>query len=133
MIEGEVMIYAAASIIVDDRNRLLMVEQIDEHAMTHWTVPTGRKENGEADIECCVRETYEETGYRVIVKDHLFRKEKVHEYQVEYFRCEIVGGEMCLHDPDEKIIKVEWVSKKRLQTIKLTFEEDRDYLTSLLV
>jgi 8-oxo-dGTP pyrophosphatase MutT (NUDIX family) len=49
----------ARGVIIDDRNRLLLIQRSDNH---RWAIPAGAMELGESMAECAIRETWEETG-----------------------------------------------------------------------
>ena len=51
----------ARGVILDDRNRLLLIQRSDNH---RWAIPAGAMELGESMEECAIRETWEETGLR---------------------------------------------------------------------
>jgi len=51
----------ARGVILDDRNRLLLIQRSDNH---RWAIPAGAMELGESIEECAIRETWEETGLR---------------------------------------------------------------------
>ncbi|WP_305787685.1 NUDIX domain-containing protein [Symbioplanes lichenis] len=51
----------ARGVILDDRNRLLLIQRSDNH---RWAMPAGAMELGESMEECAVREVWEETGLR---------------------------------------------------------------------
>jgi ADP-ribose pyrophosphatase YjhB (NUDIX family) len=74
---------------------------VRERSDSHWTLPGGWADVGEAPSECVVREAKEETGYDVRVEKLLAvydRSKHPHEppfpfhvYKM-FFLCEIVGG-----------------------------------------
>jgi 8-oxo-dGTP pyrophosphatase MutT (NUDIX family) len=51
----------ARGVILDDQNRLLLIQRSDNH---RWAMPAGAMELGESIEECAIRETWEETGLR---------------------------------------------------------------------
>lgn len=54
----------AAGVCVNSDGQLLMVLQGKPEEEKRWSVPSGGIEQGEALEDCCIREVYEETGYR---------------------------------------------------------------------
>ena len=60
--DTEILLFVGArGVIIDDRNRLLLIQRSDNH---RWAIPAGAMELGESMEECAVRETWEETGLR---------------------------------------------------------------------
>lgn len=55
----------AGALVVDD-GRLLLARRAIEPWEGHWDIPGGYCEPGEHPRECAVRETYEETGLRIV-------------------------------------------------------------------
>ncbi|GGK98593.1 NUDIX domain-containing protein [Mangrovihabitans endophyticus] len=51
----------ARGVIIDDDQRLLLIQRSDNH---RWAIPAGAMELGESMEECAIRETWEETGLR---------------------------------------------------------------------
>lgn len=99
-----------------------------------WSVPSGGVEPGETIEECCAREVWEETGYRVQVGQKLFEK-RGQSYgwivEVHYFQATIVGGSACIQDPDGLIHEVAWKSRNDIMTLNLSFPDDREFLLQL--
>ncbi|WP_245890228.1 NUDIX domain-containing protein [Rummeliibacillus pycnus] len=70
-------------------------------------------EDCETAEEACVREVWEETGYRVVInrrlhiKKHLFINYHV---TTSYFLCDLIGGQITYQDPDGMIEEIDWKS-----------------------
>lgn len=54
----------AAALCVNSDRQLLMVLQGKPEEEKRWSVPSGGKEEDETLEDYCIREVYEETGYR---------------------------------------------------------------------
>ncbi len=53
------------AVIKDDAGRLLLIKRGHEPAAGRWSIPGGRIEAGESDVDALVREVREETGLEV--------------------------------------------------------------------
>ena len=53
------------AVIKDDAGRLLLIKRGHEPAAGLWSIPGGRIEAGESDVDALVREVREETGLEV--------------------------------------------------------------------
>ena len=82
-------------IILDERNRVLMVRQHHE-GRDIWMVPGGGIEDGETSSQAGVREVREETGLDVKIGKLIWHVEEVSEERgqrfVNFFLAEIEGG-----------------------------------------
>ncbi|MFI7539737.1 NUDIX domain-containing protein [Actinoplanes sp. NPDC049599] len=56
-----ILFVGARGVILDERNRLLLIQRSDNH---RWAIPAGAMELGESMEECAIREVWEETGLR---------------------------------------------------------------------
>ncbi len=68
-----------------------------------WPIPSGGMEEGETFEQCCSREVWEETGYKVSVLEQIHEKSGESygiAYTVRYFTCEVIGGAPKIQDPD---------------------------------
>jgi ADP-ribose pyrophosphatase YjhB (NUDIX family) len=129
------MMWEGAACICIDEGKLLMVLQGKPEEEKCWSVPSGGMEAGETIEECCIREVWEETGYRVKITEQLHKKEGISfgiQYKVQYFLANVVSGSPVIQDPDGLIYDIKWVSLEELDQLTLSFPEDRDLLVSLL-
>ena len=121
----------AAGVCVNSDRQLLMVLQGQPEEEKRWSVPSGGLEPGETLEECCVREVYEETGYRCRVITAIHEKTGTFgpvEYQVTYFEIEIIGGHATIQDPDGLIQEVAWKTAEQVQELHFSFPEDKEFL-----
>lgn len=100
-----------------------------------WAIPSGGIEPGESPADCCLREVWEETGYRVEVLRKIFEKQGQSygwDVEVHYFAVRIVGGAPCIQDPDGRIHAIDWKSANDIETLALSFPEDREFLLAFV-
>ncbi|MBD7965988.1 NUDIX hydrolase [Fictibacillus sp. Sa2CUA10] len=129
------MKWEGASCICVNDGKLLMVLQGTADEEKKWSIPSGGRERNESIEECGMREVWEETGYVVKVVKKLHIKEGISQniqFKVHYFLTDLVSGFSVIQDPDGLIHDIRWVSLKELETLTLSFPEDRELLQSYL-
>jgi 8-oxo-dGTP pyrophosphatase MutT (NUDIX family) len=69
---GRHLVTASLALVVFGERTLVLRRRPDEQSFAHrWCLPGGRLEPGESPLEAALRETAEETGLRVDVRDAL--------------------------------------------------------------
>ncbi|MEK4627100.1 MAG: NUDIX hydrolase [Solibacillus sp.] len=129
----EYKIWNGASAIVIKDNQVLMVRGKNTNS---WGVPSGEIEAGETAKEACIREIWEETGYEAnIIKELHTKKAIIKDYKVttKYFLCEITGGKIQYHDPDETIVEISWKNKYEISKLIHVYPEDLKIIEELLM
>lgn len=128
----------AAGICINEKQEVLMVLQAAPGEEKQWTVPSGTQEDGESFEECCIREFWEETGYKVRIIEKVHNKSGVISehgisYHVEYFLVEIMSGEMItIQDPDQFIHEIAWKSLEEIAMLPLAYPEDIHIIEQVL-
>ncbi|MCM2562683.1 NUDIX hydrolase [Lutimaribacter sp. EGI FJ00015] len=90
---------AVRAVILDQSDRLLLVNAWPDGLSDLWCVPGGGAERGSSLPDNLVREVYEETGLRIAVGAPCLVNE-FHDpsgdfHQVDiYFRCSVTGGQL---------------------------------------
>lgn len=59
----DIQIYCAVTLCFNDKNEILLASR--RNSTTKFGMPGGKIEEGETPEECAIRETFEETGYRI--------------------------------------------------------------------
>ncbi|WP_236610262.1 NUDIX hydrolase [Planococcus halocryophilus] len=103
-----------------------------------WTVPAGGVEEGETVEQCCVREFFEETGLTVRVVETLNTRAGEYEdskvsFEVVYFKVEVTGGEIVLHEEDEWIADVVWKPVSEIRELEMAYPDDAELIESLVI
>jgi 8-oxo-dGTP pyrophosphatase MutT (NUDIX family) len=96
-----------------------------------WTFPKGKREPGETDEECALREVEEETGLRCGLEDELpstayidaTGRRKV----VRYWRMRVLSGAL---EPASEADDARWVSPGEAARL-LTYDADRGLLAKV--
>ena len=119
-------IWNGASAIVIKDQHVLMVRGKNSNS---WGVPSGEIEVNETAKEACLREIFEETGYEENIIKALHTKNTIiknYKVTTQYFLCEIFGGQIQYHDPDEEIEEISWKNHHDLSKLIHTYPEDQD-------
>ncbi len=118
-------VLGVGAVIVDDRERVLLVRRAHEPLKGQWSLPGGAVETGESLVQATAREVFEETGLVVTVGpvaeilDRIYRDD---EGRVEYhfvlvdFLCAPSGG--CLQAGSDAS-EVEWVDGAEMHAREL--------------
>jgi 8-oxo-dGTP diphosphatase len=107
MQEPETRPAIAAAVIIHDGRFLLVQRTVSEGSLS-WQFPAGEVEPGETPEDAAVRETAEEAGLMVAVKERL--GDRVHPNTgrtMIYMACELLEGEAHAADVEE-IAAVHW-------------------------
>lgn len=122
------LVRAAGAVLVDgDRVALVHRPRYDD-----WTLPKGKHEPGEGDIEAALREVREETGFhgrierdlgvvRYTVEKQGVVRPKVVRYYV--MRAAAAGAFV----PNDEVDELRWVTREQAARL-LTYERDREVL-----
>ena len=118
-------------VILDNRNRMLMVKQEHEDREI-WMVPGGGIEEGESSADAAVREIKEETGLDIEVGKLIWHVEEVSERGqrfVNFFMGRFIGGHMELglypeFDAKNQVLReVRFMSRQEIEEIPVLYPE----------
>ena len=89
-----------------------------------WELPGGKMEEGESPVDCLARESMEELGLEIRIKesvepvDRIFRDKL---YRMLPFLCEVSGGEVVVHEheqalwcPIDQLFELDWAPAEEL-------------------
>jgi 8-oxo-dGTP diphosphatase len=125
------VVRAAGGVPLRDGDEGLEVLVVHRPGYGDWTFPKGKREPGETDEECALREVREETGLMCELERELpstaYRDSRGREKTVRYWRLRVVGGELAFtHEVDA----ARWVSLGVAAKL-LTYERDLDVLRAV--
>lgn len=109
---GVIKLTVITGCVIQDNNRILMVQEGQGMEKELWNFPSGRLENKEKMLNAAIREVEEETGYKISISGLLgvYNFISINNDQVIMF-CyigEVVGGS--LRYDNNEIINVKWLS-----------------------
>jgi ADP-ribose pyrophosphatase YjhB (NUDIX family) len=122
--------------ILKDR-KIILVQEKHKEAYGLWSLPLGHVENGEDEKDAAIRETFEETGYKVSILDEKSRIEidnKDFKSTKEFddkkisliiYNAKIVDGNLIC---GEDVTNVEWVSLDNIKDLSLRGDWCRNLL-----
>ncbi|MBU3144870.1 NUDIX hydrolase [Clostridium sp. CF012] len=108
-----------AGCVVQDNNRILMVQEGQGVEKELWNFPSGRLENNEKILNAAIREVEEETGYKISISGLLgiYNFISINNVHVIFF-CYVgqVTNGILRYDNNE-IIDVKWLSPDEIAGI----------------
>ena len=118
------LIPGVSAVIFDAEKRVLCMKRTRSE---YWSLPGGRVDIGESALDCCIRETLEETGFetRLIRLISLntepsrivhYPDGNVYQSFVLCFEAEIIGGHLKVSEEAEGF---RWVSKQEIHAVLL--------------
>lgn len=107
---------SVGAIVIDDRQRLLLVRRAKPPALGEWSVPGGRVEPGETMAEAVIREVKEETGIAVLCGALAGYVERItdeyHFVIFDFFTSILNGLEL---SPGDDAAEAEWVPLTQIE------------------
>lgn len=106
-----------------------------------WTLPKGKADPGESDLDTAIREVEEETGLRAAVGAELpavrYEDHKGRDKVVRYWAMELTGADPAGPDsgpsfvPNDEVDSVRWCNVETARTL-LSYARDRAVVDSLV-
>ncbi|MCA1595366.1 MAG: (deoxy)nucleoside triphosphate pyrophosphohydrolase [Chloroflexi bacterium] len=104
--------------IVRNRGDVLVTRRpAGSHLEGMWEFPGGKTEPGESAFDCARRETFEETGLRVVASSTLDTREHVYPdrtVRIDFVECKVEGGTI-----DPTLQGARWVSLEQLSVLTM--------------
>jgi 8-oxo-(d)GTP phosphatase len=124
-----ITIVAAGGVVV--RDGLVLVAHRPMY--DDWTLPKGKLDATDADLQACaVREVWEETGYRCVAHEPSlvvrYDMDTKRRKEVTYWRMSVVEGDFVAND---EVDEVRWLVPSEARFL-FTYDEDRETLNQLL-
>ncbi|WP_215112729.1 NUDIX hydrolase [Exiguobacterium sp. s63] len=117
----------SAALCINEERKVLLVKSRD---VQQWSLPSGGLEVGETPEQCCQREVFEETGYRISINQRLHIKRAIiSSYQVEtHYFLATCDERMATATIDLDIDEVNWWSIHEIERLELAFPEDLELI-----
>jgi 8-oxo-dGTP pyrophosphatase MutT (NUDIX family) len=98
-----------------------------------WTLPKGKLDRTDADLQACaLREVWEETGYRCVTSGPpmvvQYAMDSTRDKRVTYWRMTVIDGEFV---PNSEVDEVRWLAPSDALFL-LTYQQDSAILNQLL-
>jgi acetyl-CoA carboxylase carboxyl transferase subunit beta len=114
-------ILAAAAVVINERDEVLLIRRGREPAKGKWSLPGGSVQRSETPAQAALREVREETGLEVEVETELWRitvaLSPQHEFDLVGFLANYRGGDPVAADDAEL---ARWVTAVEFESLEVT-------------
>lgn len=107
--DGNDIIRAAGCVVYRNRPDGLEVLVVHRPRYDDWDLPKGKREPDESDLDCAIRETEEESGFRGVVEAELAAdtyRVRGRDKVVRWFLMRCTGGSF---RPNEEVDEIRWL------------------------
>lgn len=115
--KSEDIIRAAGCVVYRDGTSGPEVLVVHRPRYDDWDLPKGKREPGESDLECAVRETKEESGYEGAIERELASdtyRVRGRDKLVRWYLMRCTGGEF---EPNDEVDQVQWLTPDQAREI----------------
>ncbi len=123
--------HAAGGVVVRGEGEQVEVLLVHRPQYDDWTFPKGKRDPGETDEECALREVEEETGLRCVLGEELpstsYTDSKGRPKVVRYWQMGVVGGELSFA---YEVDAARWVSLAEAGSL-LSYQRDAELISTL--
>ena len=103
--------------VIKNKNKILLIKEAKKEIYGKWNFPVGHLEEGESIIEGAKRETLEETGCKVEVKNLLPIKYKMkYGVLIIYFLSELIEENDIIKK--DEILEKKWFTVEEIKSMK---------------
>jgi 8-oxo-dGTP pyrophosphatase MutT (NUDIX family) len=131
VVDGDDVVRAAGGVVWRMAKGGPQVLVVHRPKYDDWSLPKGKREPGETDEQCAVREVDEETGLRVTLGRELlptsYRDRKGRDKVVRYWEMTVAAGAAFV--PNDEVDELRWVALEDAAAI-LTYPHDADVVAS---
>ena len=108
-----------AGCVLEKNDKYLLVQEKKEAVYGKWNLPAGRVDIGETIEQAAVRETFEESGYKVeLVAKLRVEHDDATRPVLHSFKARIVGGE--LRFPEDELLDAQWFTFEEIEELQRT-------------
>jgi 8-oxo-dGTP diphosphatase len=130
---------AAGGVVVLDLGGQSLVLVTHRPHYDDWSIPKGKRDEGETDEQCAQREVLEETGLHTVMHEELpqahYTDHKGRPKTVRYWRLSLDPAHHSLQavpefEPNDEVDEVRWLAPREAVSL-LQYEHDQDLVCHL--
>jgi 8-oxo-dGTP diphosphatase len=133
------VVRAAGGVVVLEINGAPLVLVTHRPHYDDWSIPKGKRDEGETDEQCAQREVLEETGLHTVIHeelpeagyvDHKGRPKTVRYWHMTIDPAHHVAQEIPVFEPNDEVDEVRWLSPADAVSL-LQYQHDQELICHL--